>query len=61
MFRLGFLDLGLDLDLGFSMLLLAIVVQPSAHLSCVTCSRWTNKFSKVKVPWPTYSHCLETT
>jgi len=35
-FRLGFLDLGLDLDLGFSMLLLVIVVQPSAHLSCDT-------------------------
>jgi len=31
------------------MLLLAIVVQPSAHLSCDTCrySRRTNKFSKV--------------
>jgi len=39
------------------MLLLAIVVQPRAHLSCVTCySQRTNKFSKVKVPWPTYSH-----
>ena len=35
-FRLGFLDLGLDLDLGFSIWLLAIVVQPSAHLSCDT-------------------------
>jgi len=30
------------------MLLLAIVVQPSALLSCVTrYSRWTNKFSSV--------------
>jgi len=39
------------------MLLLAIVVQPSAHLSCVTrYSQQTNKLSKVKVPWPTYSH-----
>jgi len=39
------------------MLLLAIVVQPSAHLSCVTrYSRRTNEFSKVTVPWPTYIH-----
>jgi len=31
-FGLGFQDL----DLGFSMLLLAILVQPSAHVSCDT-------------------------
>jgi len=44
------------------MLLLATVVQPSAQLSCVTrYSRRTNKFSKVKIPWPTYRHCLRTT
>jgi len=44
------------------MLLLAIVVQPGEHLSCVIhYSRRTNKFSKVKVPWPTYSHCFNTT
>jgi len=43
------------------MLLLAIVVQPSAHLCVTLYSRRTNKFSKVKVPWPTYSHCLTTT
>jgi len=37
------------------MLLQAIVVQPSTHLSCVThYSRRTNRFSKVKVPWPSY-------
>jgi len=43
------------------MLLLAIVVQPSAHL-CVTRYSWrTNKFSKVKDSWPTYSQCLKTT
>jgi len=44
------------------MLLLATVVQHSAHLSSVTrYSRRINKFSKVKLPWPTYCHCLNTT
>ena len=32
---------------------------PSAHLPCYTLQ--TNKFSKVKVPWSTYSHCFKTT
>jgi len=40
------------------MLLLAIVVQPSAHLCATRYSRRTNEFLKVTVPWPTYIHCL---
>jgi len=43
------------------MLLLAIVAQPSAHLCVTRYHRRTNTFSKVKVPWPMYSHCLKTT
>jgi len=40
------------------MLLLAIL----GHTCRVTrYSRQTNTFSKVKVPWLTYSHCLKTT
>jgi len=32
------------------------VVQPTAHLSCYR--QWMNKFSKMKVHWWTYYHCL---
>jgi len=42
--------------------LLASLVQPRALLSCVSVmlKATGNKFSKVKAPWRTYSHCLKT-